>query len=168
MPDGSEADLDMIRHPGAAAVVPIARTEAGEGLHGLEVVLIRQYRYAAGGYIHEIPAGVPDRDGESWRECARRELEEETGLTAAKLERLSSIHTTPGFTDEVIHIFVATGLTEGCARRDRHEYIEVVRLPLAEALRMVGSGAIRDAKSVAGILHFCALVAPGAAPGVPP
>ena len=143
MPDGSEAELDMIRHPGAAAVVPI---------RGSEIVLIRQYRYAAGGYIWEIPAGIPDRADEPWEECARRELEEETGLRTSKLELLTSIYTTPGFTDEVIHIYLGTGLSRGSTDFDRDEFIDIERMPFRRAVEMVRTGEIRDAKSITGIL----------------
>jgi ADP-ribose pyrophosphatase len=115
------------------------------------VVLIYQYRYAAGGFVYEIPAGIP-ADGESWEACARRELEEETGYVADSLTRLSSILTTPGFTNEEIHLFQGYGLRRGAVSRDEDEFLEVVELPFSKVLDMVGEGVIRDAKSLTGIL----------------
>ncbi len=147
-PDGSTGELEMIRHSGAAAVVPIV--ERG-GRSEPAVILVRQYRYAADGYLLEIPAGRPDREGEPWEECARRELEEETGLVAGRLERLGSVYTTPGFTDEMIHIFRATDLGEGSVSRDRDEFIEVQEIPISRILAMIGSGEITDAKTICGL-----------------
>jgi ADP-ribose pyrophosphatase len=145
-PDGSEGELELIRHRGASAVVPFLGGEPDPLL-----VLIHQYRYAAGGFVYEIPAGIPF-DGESWEGCARRELEEETGYVAGSLTPLTSIFTTPGFTNEEIHLFRADGLRKGAVSRDKDEFMEVVELPFSKVLRMVGEGAIRDAKSLTGIL----------------
>jgi len=147
-PDGKEGELEIIRHRGASAVVPILGSLKDPDP---EVVLIRQYRYATGGIVYEIPAGIPE-DGENWEECARRELEEETGYQGAHFEALTALFTTPGFTNEVIHFFLATGLTVGEVRRDEDEYIEVVNIPFSEALVLVRKGEIRDGKSVAGLL----------------
>jgi ADP-ribose pyrophosphatase len=147
-PDGSEGELELIRHRGASAVVPFLGDprEADPVL-----VLIHQYRYAAGGFVYEIPAGIPV-DGESWEACARRELEEETGYIAESLAPLTSIFTTPGFTNEEIHLFQAHGLRRGAVDRDRDEFMEVIELPFSRVLGMVQEGAIRDAKSLTGIL----------------
>ena len=112
-PDGSEAEMDMLRHPGASAIVPFMNDPAGEDP---QILLLRQYRYAAGGYIYEVPAGRLDGD-ESPAECAVRELKEETGCTADRLEPLFTMFTTPGFTDEKIHVFMATGLSHGESAR---------------------------------------------------
>jgi len=142
LPNGLTVDLDVVRHPGAAAVVPLK----DDGT----LILIRQFRHAAGGFIYEIPAGKLD-PGEDPRVCAARELEEEIGYHAEKLELLSSIFTAPGFTDEVIHIYKATGLTTGRQQLDRDEVLEVVEMPLLEAIRMIETGAIRDAKSIVGL-----------------
>jgi ADP-ribose pyrophosphatase len=147
-PDGKEGELELIRHKGATAIVPLM---GGALDPDPEVVLIRQYRYAAQGFVFEIPAGLRE-EGESWEACAQRELEEETGYLGAEFRLLTSIFTTPGFTNEVIHLFLATGLTPGKTRRDHDEFIEVIHLPLAEALAMVGRGEIADAKSIAGLL----------------
>lgn len=147
-PDGSEGALELIRHRGASAVVPIlGDPEAPDPT----LVLIHQYRYAAGGFIYEIPAGIPE-DGESWEECALRELEEETGYVAETLRPLSRIFTTPGFTNEEIHLFQATGLGRGAVQRDKDEFLEVVEIPMSEVLGMVSAGVIRDSKSLIGIL----------------
>ena len=147
-PDGSEGELELIRHRGASAVVPFLEDP---GDPDPKVVLIHQYRYAAGGFIYEIPAGIPN-DGESWEECARRELEEETGFVAGSLRPLSRLLTTPGFTNEEIHVFLATGLEKGSVHRDEDEFMEVLELPFSEVLEMVGAGVIRDGKSLVGIL----------------
>lgn len=149
-PDGSVGELEFIRHAGASGVLPVIGSLADPDP---EILLIRQYRYAAGGVIWEIPAGLPDREGEPWDEVARRELEEETGWRAGRLEPLTRIFTTPGFTDEVIRLWVATGLEPGEGTLDHDEFLEVVRLPFSRALQMVRDGIITDAKSVAAILY---------------
>ena len=101
LPNGNTIDLDIVRHPGASAVVPFVSND--------EVLLIRQYRYAAGGTIYEVPAGKLD-PGEAPEACAARELEEEAGQRAGRLQPLGAIWTTPGFTDERIHLFAAFDL----------------------------------------------------------
>lgn len=154
-PDGSEGELELIRHAGAAAVLPLTGSLDDEDP---EVVLVRQYRYAAGGELYEVPAGMPEGDDEPWEACARRELEEETGFRAGSLRRLTRIFTTPGFTDEEIHLFLATDLTAGEARRDDDEFLEVVRMPFSRALRLVREGEIVDGKSVATLLYVAAFV----------
>jgi len=148
-PDGSEGELELIRHRGASAVVPFLGNPEDPDP---EVVLVHQYRYAAGGHIYEIPAGIP-LDGESWEACALRELEEETGFVAAQLSLLTRVFTTPGFTNEEIHIFQAWGLEEGDVKRDRDEFMEVVTVPFNKLLEMVRTGTIRDGKSVVGLLY---------------
>ncbi|HEX9885102.1 MAG TPA: NUDIX hydrolase, partial [Longimicrobiales bacterium] len=97
-PDGSSGEMEMIRHPGASAVLPVM---GGLDQADPEILLLRQYRYATGGYLYEVPAGLPDGPDEPWEDCARRELEEETGWKAGTLTPLTRIYTTPGFTDEV-------------------------------------------------------------------
>ena len=143
-PDGRRVSLDIVRHPGAAAVVPFLDEE--------HVLLIRQHRHAAGGSILEVPAGKLD-DGEAPERCAARELEEEAGRRAGRLEKLGWIYTTPGFTDEVIHLFAAFELSPVPLRHEADELIELVPLPLAEALELVWSGEIPDAKSALALLH---------------
>jgi ADP-ribose diphosphatase len=142
LPNGVDVDLETIRHPGAAAVVPIK--EDGT------VVLIRQFRHAAGGYIYEIPAGKLHA-GEEPLVCAARELEEEIGYRAASFELLSSIFTAPGFADEVIHVYKATGLTEGRQQLDADEVLEIVEMSLSDAIDKVIDGTIRDAKTIVGL-----------------
>ena len=113
--------------------------------------MIRQYRYAAGGYIYEIPAGRLDGD-ETPMECAARELKEETGCTADHIEPLTSMLTTPGFTDEVIHLFMATGLTHGEPNREADEFVELVVMRLSEALERISTGEIVDGKTALALL----------------
>lgn len=153
-PDGSTGQLEMIRHPGAAAIVPCASDPPGKDP---TILLIRQYRYATGGPLWEIPAGTLDA-GEDPETCARRELAEETGVTAQRLERLTSIWTTPGFTTEVIHLYLAMGLTAGPPSRERDEFIEVVPQPLSRVLELIRGGEIRDAKTVVAILYMAGFV----------
>ena len=148
-PNGDVGELELIRHSGAAAVLPVLGDPAGPDP---QVLLIRQYRYAAGGYMLEVPAGRPDREGEDWELCARRELEEETGLVAGRLTYLTTIFTTPGFTDEQIRLYLATELTTGATRFDSDEFIEPVTLPISEALEKIRSGEIRDGKTIVTLL----------------
>jgi ADP-ribose pyrophosphatase len=148
-PDGSEADVDMVRHPGASAVVPFLSDPEGEDP---QILLLRQYRYAAGGYLYEIPAGRLD-PGESPAACAARELKEETGCTAKQIEPLITMVTTPGFTDERIHLFMATELTHGEAAREADEFADVMVMRLSEALELIQRGEIVDGKTALGILY---------------
>ncbi|MEE8572046.1 MAG: NUDIX hydrolase [Gemmatimonadota bacterium] len=147
-PTGTEFDLEIIRHPGAAAIVPILSDLDAEDP---SVLLLEQYRYAAGGTIWEIPAGVLE-PGEDPLDCARRELLEETGACSSKIEHLTTVFTTPGFTDEVIHLFLATGITVGEPDHEDDEFIQVTARPLSEILLMIKSGEIVDAKSIVAIL----------------
>ncbi len=147
-PDGTTGELEIIRHPGASAIVPFLSDPAGADP---QLLLLRQYRYATGGMLYEIPAGRLD-PGERPEQCARRELLEETGCTAQSIIPLTSMFTTPGFTDERIHLFLATGLTRGEARREADEFIEVETISLSAALQMVARGDIQDAKTALGIL----------------
>jgi len=142
LPNGFTVDLEIVRHPGAAAVVPLKDNGT--------VVLIKQFRHAAGGFIYEIPAGKL-HPGEDPLHCAARELEEEIGYVAGRLELLTSILTAPGFTDEVIHIYKATGMTAGRQQLDRDEVLEVLEISLEEAIKMIKAGTIRDAKTIVGL-----------------
>jgi ADP-ribose pyrophosphatase len=143
LPNGHVVSLDVVRHPGASAVVPFVSHD--------EVLLIRQFRHAAGGTILEVPAGK--LDGDAPEVCAARELEEEAGQHAGRLEPLATILTTPGFTDERIHLFAAFDLTPVPQRLEHDEVIEVVRMPLEEAVRRVWRGDVPDAKSALALLH---------------
>lgn len=161
-PDGSTGELEMIRHPGAAAVLPVLGSLEEPDP---EVILLRQYRYATGGYLYEVPAGLPRGPDEAWVACAHRELEEETGYRAATMIPLTRVYTTPGFTDEVIHLFVATDLTPGESNLDDDEFVEVERMRFSEVLDAVRDGRIVDGKSVATILYVSSFVLlPGARP----
>lgn len=146
-PNGSEGLLEIVRHRGAVAVLPLFDPEPASGTNGPDVLLLRQYRYAAGGMLWEAPAGKLD-EGESPAACAARELEEEAGVKAARLVHLTTLLTTPGFSDERIHLFLATGLADGRQALEEHEVIECHRVPLADAVDMVRSGEIVDGKTV--------------------
>jgi len=143
LPNGRRTTLEVIHHPGAAAVLPFH----GDG----DVVLVRQYRFAAGGWLIEIPAGKLD-PGESPEACAIRETEEEVGMRAGRVVKLGSILTTPGFTDEVIHLYEAHDLQSTVTRHEEDEVLTVLRVPFARAVAMVEEGEIHDGKTVAAIL----------------
>ena len=148
-PDGSTGELEMVRHSGASAVLPFLGDPMGEDP---PVLLVRQYRYAAEGYLYEVPAGRLD-PGESPLACAKRELLEETGCTAERVEALTTMYTTPGFTDERIHLFMATGVTRGEHRREHDEFMEVETMPLSRALELVERGEISDGKTIVTLLY---------------
>ena len=143
LPNGKEAGREFIRHPGAVAVVPV--TPEGN------IVLVRQYRYPVGKVMLEVPAGKLDK-GEHPDDCARRELEEETGYVAHRIKRLSSIYTTPGFTDEVIHLYIAEQLTLAKQRPDEDEFLEVEVYTKEQIRVMINDGTINDAKSMLALL----------------
>jgi ADP-ribose pyrophosphatase len=152
-PDGGTVSLETITHSGASAVVPFLDDPTGRDPR---VALLHQYRYAAGGRLYEVPAGMPASPRESWVECARRELSEETGFEARELRYLTRIFTTPGFTNEVIHLFAAAGLTPGVTRPDRDELFEVTTVSLSEAVEWIRDGKIVDGKSVTALLFVSA------------
>ena len=143
LPHGVEHDMELVRHRGSVVLLPIPKPGS--------LILVKQYRYAAEGFIYEVPAGKLD-DGEDPAVCAARELREETGCTAERLERLTTIYTTPGFTDERIHLFMATGLTHGDVAHEKDEFMSIETVPLSRALAMIRDGEITDAKSVVAIL----------------
>ena len=147
-PDGTTGQLEMLRHPGASAVVPFLD---GPDDPDPRVLLIRQFRHAADGFIWEVPAGRLDA-GEAPEACARRELEEETGMRAATLEPLTTIYTTPGFTDERIHLFLAHGLEAGAHHREADEFMELHTLRWSAVMEMVRRGEIQDGKTLASLL----------------
>ena len=136
----------MIRHSGASAIVPLLEPEKPDP----QILLIRQYRYATGGYIYEIPAGRLD-DDETPEDCARRELQEETGYSATRFRPLATIYTTPGFIDEKIHLFAGEGLTAGEDKREPDEFLELHSIRLSKALAMIQAGEIVDGKTIAGL-----------------
>ncbi len=143
LPDGCHADLEVLRHPGASAV--LARTEAGE------LLLIRQYRHAAEGYLWEIPAGTRE-PGEDPLACAKRELEEETGFSASEWVALGEMLPAPGYTTERIYLFLASGLCRSEQKLDEDELISEVRqVPVAEVKAWARDGSIDDAKTIAAL-----------------
>ena len=140
---GGEYVREVVRHPGSSAVVPLDADGA--------VVLVRQYRHPTVKYLLEIPAG--SRDGfETPEECARRELEEELGYVAGRLEPLTEFFVTPGFCAEKMWVYLATDLTETKQSPEDDENLEIVRLDFARALAMIASGEIEDAKTIIGLL----------------
>ncbi len=143
LPNGRTIDLDVIRHPGASAVVPFVDDH--------RILLVRQYRHATGGWLFEVPAGT--LDGETPEICAARELEEEAGQRAGRLEKLGEIWTTPGFTDERIHLFAAFELEAVGQRLEEDEVIELVEVDVGEALAWIRNGELSDAKSALALLY---------------
>ncbi len=142
LPNGYVAELEIVRHPGAAAVVPFIDPD--------RVILIRQYRHAAGKYLYEIPAGKLMK-GESPLSCARRELEEEIGYRARRFKKLVSAYTSPGFCNELIHIYMATDLLKTQQNLEACEVLEAIELPLHKVQAMIRNGKIQDAKSIIGL-----------------
>lgn len=145
MPDGSLSSREIVEHPGGVGIVAITDND--------EVIMVKQYRKPLEKAIYEIPAGKLDK-GEEHRDCGIRELEEETGLRANSFEYLGFIYPSPGFTDEVTHVYLAKGLERGEAHPDDDEFLDVERIPLSKAVEMVMSNEINDAKTVFGILKY--------------
>ena len=143
--DGSDRLREIVEHAPGAAVVAVD----ADG----QVLLVRQFRPAVDANLLELPAGLVDT-GEQPIDCARRELAEETGFSAGRLEPLVRFYTSPGFTNELIHIFVATELRQSAFEPDEEEDIELVRMPLERAIDQVLSGELSDAKTVAGLLAY--------------
>ncbi len=140
----------VIRHPGGVAVVPLH----ADGT----VTLIRQLRPAIGMETLELPAGRRD-PAEAPETCGLRELKEETGLTAGSVTSLGTLHTSPGVFDELIHLYLATDLTQGIAEPEAYEDIATIRLPLTEALAMLQNGQISDGKTIVGLVRAAGQVA---------
>ncbi|MGB9867053.1 MAG: NUDIX hydrolase [Bacillota bacterium] len=140
--NGRVALREVVEHPGAVGII---------ATEGDQVVLVKQYRYPVGAELLEIPAGKLE-PGESPDECARRELREETGLLASRLEHLCSFHTSPGFSDEMLHLFWASELNRAWPDPDGDEQLVVERLTIAEAKRLIYAGEIRDAKTITAVL----------------
>ncbi len=153
-PDGATGALEMIRHPGASAVVPFLDPITDPDPR---VILIRQFRHAADGPIWEIPAGRLE-PGEQPADCARRELGEETGYQAGELQQLTTIYTTPGFTDERIHLFTAGVLKQEEAHREWDEFLEVHTLAWSRIIDMVRTGEIVDAKTLVALMFVQCIV----------
>lgn len=143
LPSGLRSRREIVVHPGAAAIVPL--------LPGGQVVMIRQYRHAAGRVLYELPAGTL-QPGESPADCARRELAEETGYLAGELRLLFSTYLTPGYSSEIIHIFLACDLRPTAAAQAEDERVAVAPLPLSEAVAMVRRGEVQNAAAICGLL----------------
>ena len=144
LPNGETAMREIVRHNGASAIVPVD----DQGI----VTLVRQHRVAIGQCTWEIPAGKLDSPSEDPFAAAKRELEEETGLQAAEWRKLTSIYTTPGFCNEQIAIYLATGLSQRNAHPDEDEFLGLTKMPLSEAVSLCMSGEFRDSKTVIGLL----------------
>jgi len=142
LPNGKEATRDVVRHPGAAVVVPIKDNG--------NILLVKQYRKPCDMVSLEIPAGKLDK-GEEPAACAERELAEETGYQAKNLHKIMTIHSTPGFSDEVLHMYAATGLTKYEANPDEDEFITCGEYSVADCINMVNNGEITDAKTIIGV-----------------
>lgn len=144
LPNGNIATREWIKHPGASAIIPL--------LPDNQIILVRQYRYPVAQVTLEVPAGKLDKVGEDPIICARRELSEETGYTAGKIWKLTTIATTFGFSNEYIHLYAATDLKPGKIHPDDDEFINTVKMPLTAALHLVETGKIIDSKSIISIL----------------
>ncbi len=140
---GTEVVRDIVRHPGSACIVALDEND--------EVILVRQYRHPAEKFLLEIPAGSRHDEHEEPEKCAHRELEEELGFVAGKLKLLAEFYVSPGFVSEKMWIYLATDLRETQQNLDDDEHIEIVRVSLGEALRMIERGEIEDAKTIIGL-----------------
>lgn len=144
LPNGRVCELEMIRHQGAAAVVPVDEER--------NVLMVKQYRYASGGWLLEVPAGKLD-GGEAPEVCATREVEEETGFKPDKLIPMGWIFTTPGFTDEKIWLYLAKNLEPSKQDLQTDEVLTVEKMPFSDAFNMALKGEIQDAKSICALLR---------------
>lgn len=143
LPDGRRTIREIVVHPGGVVILPL--------LDDGRVVLVRQFRYAVGETLIELPAGALNSNEEP-EKCALRELQEETGYTASSLEKLISFYPAPGYSTELLHAFLATGLQKAGSDMDENELIETVLMPLEEAIVMAMDGTIKDAKSITVLL----------------
>ena len=148
-PNGTTGELEMVRHSGASAVVPFLSELTGPDP---QILLLKQYRYAAENFLYEVPAGRLNPN-ENPIDCARRELKEETGCEAEKLSFMTTIFTTPGFTDERIHLYMAEGLTRGASAHEADEFIETETMTLSHALSLIEEGTINDAKTALALMY---------------
>lgn len=143
LPNGKEANREVVVHPGAVTITALTENN--------EILLIRQYRYPAGETLWELPAGKLER-GENPLSCAKRELSEETGYGASEWTPLSTFFTTPGFSDEIMYLYLAQGLYNERLQADDDEFIELHKVPFKEAVNLINQGDIKDAKTIVGIL----------------
>lgn len=145
LPDGNNAERDIVRHPGACAIIPFIDDDT--------ILLVKQFRVALNRIMYEIPAGKLEK-GEDILVCAERELEEETGYKCENIEFLGTIATGAGFTDELIHIYKATDLFRGVKGGDDDEFIEAIPFKLDEVKRMIKEGEIIDTKTISGVMYL--------------
>lgn len=142
-PDGRETKLEIVEHSGSVVLLPIDQER--------NLLFVRQYRHAVGGDLLELPAGT--RDGEEpFEECAAREIREETGLEAGHLQKLGEFYLVPGYSTELMAVFLATDLKENPLDADEDEFLQVEKIPLKQAIEMAERGVIQDAKSLAALL----------------
>ena len=142
LPNGARTKMTIVRYPGSTGIVPLLDDE--------KVVMVKQYRHSVGDYLLEIPAGTME-PGESPLNCARRELEEETGLMAKEFVELSQVYIIPAYSDEKIYVYLARGFTASEQNLDQDEIIQVVEYPLKEVLQMISQGLITDALTILSI-----------------
>ncbi len=142
-PDGRETKLEIVEHGGSVVILPIDDQN--------NLIFVRQYRHAAGGDLLELPAGTRDQD-EPYESCAAREIREETGLEAGKLQKLGEFYLAPGYSTELMGVFLATELKENPLQADEDEFLQVEKVPLKKAFEMAERGGMPDAKSLAALL----------------
>jgi ADP-ribose pyrophosphatase len=143
LPNGKTAAREMVSHPGAVGIIPVT----GDN----NILMVRQYRYPVGEITIEIPAGKLDKN-ESPEKCARREMAEEVGASGGSLKLLSSFYTTPGFSDEVLHLYLATGFSISANNLDQDEFLDIISMGLDEACDCIKEGRIKDSKTIIAIL----------------
>lgn len=143
LPNGRISEREICEHVGGVAILPI--TDNGD------VILVRQFRYAYGEELLEIPAGKMDKGPEGHLECGIRELREETGLKASEMTYLGAMYPSPGFLTEVLHLYCAKGLTQGETEPDEDEFVETVRMPMETLCRMIAENKVRDGKTIAAV-----------------
>jgi len=144
LPDGRRTTREVVEHSGAVAIVAVDDDN--------NIILVRQFRKPVEGVLLEIPAGTMEKDEEPLL-CAKRELREETGFTAQHWKKILSYYSAPGFTDEYLHLYMASSLTEGEIELDNDEFVETIRMPLQEAYDLIFKGQITDGKSIIGIQY---------------
>ena len=150
LPNGKTAYREVIEHPGGVCVLPLTAEN--------EILFVRQFRYPYKEELLEIPAGKRDHGAENPLECGKRELQEETGATAANFRSLGELYPSPGYVGEVIYMFLATDLTYGETNPDEDEFLNIERIPFDKALKMVMDGEIKDAKTQTAILKTAVLL----------
>jgi len=144
LPNARESTREIVEHAGAVAIIALDEEE--------HIIMVRQYRKPVEQVLLEIPAGTLEAE-EDPLDCARRELREETGLTADHWQKILSYYSAPGFCNEQLHLYLASGLHEGQDDTDEDEFVEMIRLPLQDAYQMIFTGEIQDGKSIIGVQY---------------